>query len=45
MIAAILYPVVLRLFPEPRELFPPDETPASGDAFLAGTPEEELERA
>ena len=45
VIVAVLYPIVLKLFPEPRELFPPEATPASGDAFLAGTPEEELERS
>ena len=45
VIAAVPSPIVLKLFPEPRELFPPDATPASGDAFLAGTPEEELERS
>ena len=44
VIVAVLYPIVLKLFPEQRELFPPDDTPASGDGFLSGTPEEELER-
>ena len=44
LIVAILYPSMLKLFPEPRELFPPDSDASSDDQFLAA-PAEQLERA
>jgi purine-cytosine permease-like protein len=43
-IVAILYPIALKLFPEPRELFPPDSGAPPDDEFLAA-PEEQLDRA
>jgi purine-cytosine permease-like protein len=44
VIVAVLYPIVLKLFPEPRELFPPDSDAPSDEQFLAA-PAEQLERA
>jgi purine-cytosine permease-like protein len=44
LIVAILYPIVLKLFPEPREVFPPEAGAGPGEAY-APVPAERLERA